>query len=124
MILLYVCIGGAVGAVCRYSLTYLLTNYITKLNASVATLFINSLGSFVLGFILSIDQSTNSPTINLHLITIGFLGSLTTYSTFALDGFKLLQRRKMMPFFIYCGSTFLLVLIMFFIGRNVYLLLY
>jgi len=84
--LMAIAAGGAVGAVCRYLIT-LAAASIPGGSSSAGTTVTNVLGCALIGgfvqAILLADQ-TVSPRFILA-IQVGFLGSLTTFSTFALD---------------------------------------
>ena len=90
-LLLYAMAGGAVGTGCRYLLTAgiqsrLLTTFPT------ATLLINVTGSVLLGFLMryAVDTSTISAELKL-VLTTGFCGGYTTFSTFSYETAKLLE---------------------------------
>ena len=80
--LLLVAIGGGLGSIMRYLLTYIwpLNNTNTL---PVATLIANVLGCLLIGFIGTYLTKTfgGSPQLRLFL-TVGFCGGLTTFSTF------------------------------------------
>ena len=82
---LAVAIGGSVGAVCRY---WVSTNTYNWLGTEFpfGTLVVNVSGSFVMGLltILLSEKLTLSEELRFALL-VGFLGSYTTFSTFALD---------------------------------------
>ena len=84
-------IGGFVGAVARYGINTWLT---TRWGAAFpyGTLFVNVSGSFVLCLIIAmLSRGLDvAPTLRLAL-TVGFLGSYTTFSTFSADALLLLE---------------------------------
>jgi CrcB protein len=55
-------------------------------------LFVNVSGSLILGFLVALfdDRLLPDPALRAAL-TIGFLGAYTTFSTFSLETFRLLQ---------------------------------
>lgn len=95
MHLFYVFIGGGLGAVCRYLAT-------TAIGARFGmmfpfgTLFVNTLGSFlmalIMGFLLSMVKANNLLSEPLRLLlTVGFLGGFTTFSSFSMETLTLLR---------------------------------
>ena len=82
-------IGGFFGAISRY----LIATWVQKLSSSffpIGTLSVNVIGSFLIGFLYLYFSHTINPTLKAMLIT-GFLGALTTFSTFSLETLLLLQ---------------------------------
>lgn len=95
--IIYIGVGGFIGAVSRY----LLSRYISNLLPSFpfGTLTVNVLGSFILGFIMySITAGRNiSPELR-EFITIGIIGGFTTMSAFAYESFRLAELNQFMLF--------------------------
>lgn len=83
-----VALGGALGAVSRFYVSYIVNkNFPT--DVPLATLGVNVVGSFLIGLLVAFFiQYTPNEQIKLFLIT-GFLGALTTYSTFAIESYLL-----------------------------------
>ena len=89
VLLLFIGAGGFLGAISRY----LIATYIQKLFGGffpVGTLSVNVLGSFIIGFAAMYFSQTIQPEYKAFVIT-GFLGALTTFSTFSLENITLLQ---------------------------------
>ncbi len=78
-------IGGSLGALCRYSVTLLAAKYIGS-RFPWGTLLANMTGCFLVGMAFALADRTNflSPSARLFFMT-GFLGALTTFSTYALE---------------------------------------
>ena len=80
-IVLFVAVGGAIGAVGRY----LLSTPINERFSPWGTIVINLIGSAILGFLIGwySDRSID-PAIQIGLLT-GVLGGFTTFSTFSAE---------------------------------------
>ena len=80
--LLAVFVGGGLGACLRY-LTGVLISGNLKINLPVATFLVNIIGCFLIGFlyVIFVEKLQASKQLKL-LLTVGFCGGLTTFSTF------------------------------------------
>ena len=87
----YVALGAAVGGVARYALTAFLQQRAGP-GFPVATLVINISGSLVLGFLMrsALGSGAMSPELRA-LLTTGFCGGYTTFSTFSYETILLLE---------------------------------
>lgn len=87
----YVALGGALGSAARYLLTVLIQSR-AGAGFPVATLLINVTGSILLGFLMrySLESVTASPEVRL-LLTTGFCGGYTTFSTFSYETARLME---------------------------------
>jgi len=88
-IFFYIGSAGFAGALARYYIS----GWVYALFGSrlpFGTLAVNVAGSLLLGFLytLSVERTLLSPELRLAL-TVGFLGSFTTFSTFSLETFNL-----------------------------------
>lgn len=94
MNILAVLFGGGAGAVSRYLLSRLISEHSTA-PIPLGTLAVNLIGSFLIGFFFqAFKNSTASPALRL-LVTTGFLGGFTTFSTFALETITLAEEREL-----------------------------
>ena len=87
----YVALGSAVGGVSRYLLQGLVQR-VTATTFPSGTLAVNVSGSLVLGFILryALETPAVSPEVRA-LLTVGFCGGYTTFSTFSLETVRMLE---------------------------------
>ena len=89
-ILLAVGAGGFLGAVSRF----MLSGWVQRITGSsfpYGTLAVNVLGSFLIGFLLLYFEQSVAPQ-QKALVMTGFLGALTTFSTFSLETVLMLQQ--------------------------------
>lgn len=87
--LLGVALGGAVGAVCRYGVAELAKNWFGE-GFPVGTLIVNVVGCFLLGLIAGASREA-LPQFAHPTLAIGFLGALTTFSTFGVETVRLFE---------------------------------
>ena|ERR1700733_10205650 len=90
--LLVIAIGAILGAWARWGLGVLLNPAFPTL--PLGTLTANLAGAFIIGLMMALMGPLNiSPAARL-LITTGFLGALTTFSTFSAETMTLLLRAQ------------------------------
>ena len=91
----FVAIGGAGGACLRFFISQVILNWLGK-GFPYATLTVNIIGSLFMGILYGfLEQGTLELTVHRTLIGIGFLGALTTFSTFSLDSLLLIQQGEL-----------------------------
>jgi CrcB protein len=90
--LLAIAIGGTLGCWARYGMTGAMQAAFGRA-FPIATLSINVLGSFLMGFlfILTLERLSVSPALRTGMLT-GFLGGFTTFSTFEMETLLLAQQ--------------------------------
>jgi fluoride exporter len=85
--------GAAVGAWLRWGLGLMLNATLPTL--PLGTLAANLIGGYVMGFAIGIFGLTTSISPEVRLfVTTGFLGGLTTFSTFSAEAVTLLTRAQ------------------------------
>ncbi len=84
-------VSSSIGAFLRYQLT--LYFYDEKSTYQLGILIANLLGAYLIGLYIGYIQNVSTiASIYKLLITTGFLGSLTTFSTFSMEIVLLLQK--------------------------------
>ncbi|HJO94212.1 MAG TPA: fluoride efflux transporter CrcB [Victivallales bacterium] len=91
---LFVGIGGFFGAISRY----LISTKVQVISKSTVfpygTLAVNFLGCLIIGFLSGIVLSSNWLSLSMqNLLITGFLGALTTFSTFGFETYTLIRNR-------------------------------
>lgn len=110
VILLYVAIGGAVGALARYIVAGMLHRLLGEA-FPWGTMGVNLIGSFLLGVVItSIDTTPVAARIQA-LLAIGFLGDFTTFSTFSHEGISMLRERSYPLAVVYVGTSVVLCVV-------------
>ena len=104
--LLFIAALGSVGALVRYHLGGFVHSSANRAVASetefpFGTLFVNALGSFILGLIAGLFSEGMIPHIFYVAIGAGFCGSLTTFSTLAVDLQRFLRDGRFSFFALY-----------------------
>ncbi len=90
MKLMMIALGGAIGALMRYSIAGLTHKYVATI-FPIGTLTVNLTGCLLIGFLWQLFDSTIvSENLRIFLL-VGLLGAFTTFSTFGLESLNLLR---------------------------------
>ena len=115
-----VVIGGALGAVARYLMMIGVGHWFGH-GFPFATVLINVIGAFLLGSFVQISALFWSPSPELRIfITVGVLGSFTTFSTLALDVYMLWGRGEVIEATGYVAVSIIFGIAAFFTGVSVF----
>lgn len=104
-----IALGGAAGALSRHGIHLGITKWLGA-GFPWGTLCVNIIGSFAMGVLIARfahGQTNISPEIR-SLLTTGFLGAFTTFSTFSLDFVTLWERGEMTQAALYLTASVLL----------------
>ncbi|MGY8819157.1 MAG: fluoride efflux transporter CrcB [Pseudomonadales bacterium] len=104
---LAVAAGGVVGTLIRFGVSIWVSTQWPR-HFFFATLAVNLLGCLLIGYLYAsfLHRPELSPEMRSGLI-VGFLGALTTFSSFSLDGLRLLESGQPATAFGYIGVSVL-----------------
>jgi fluoride exporter len=115
MLYLYLAIGGVAGTLARHGLG----GWVYSVAGTYfpwGTLAVNLLGSLLLGFLSRATQVASlSPDLR-SLLTVGFCGAFTTFSTFSYETVVLLQEGAVARAAFYAFGSVLLGLLALWVG--------
>jgi len=115
-LLWYVALGSAVGGASRFALS----TFVQQRASSafpLGTLIVNITGSLILGFVLR--YALGSPSVSAEvraLLTTGFCGGYTTFSTFSYETIALIEGGDYRRAALYIGLSVSLSLVATFLG--------
>ena len=110
--------GGALGAVSRYWLHSAMQRF-NDCGFPLGTFAVNVLGSFLIGvFFVLLAEKAQIAEQWRPVIVVGFLGGLTTFSTFSLDALLLFEQGHYNTALFYIISSIVLCLIAAFAGMQ------
>lgn len=95
---LFVALGGAIGAMGRYTISLIPI----KTEFPILTLTTNIIGAVMIGFIVGIAAGRDNVSTNTVLFwKTGICGGFTTFSTFSLEAITLLENKSFLSGGIY-----------------------
>ena len=115
MNVLFVGLGGAIGAILRYVIGLL--PY--KSDFPILTLFINLVGAVVIGFITGLAVKKNISEHAMLFFKTGLCGGFTTFSTFSLEAYTLFKNGSVLLAILYIILSIALCLIGIVLGMSI-----
>ena len=109
-------LGSFIGGGSRFIVSKLASSFFA-MSFPVGTFAVNLLGCFIIGFVSSLPSTLSwlSPQGRL-LLTTGFCGGLTTFSTFMKENLSLASNQDYLVFFFYLVGSFALGLLFVWAG--------
>jgi CrcB protein len=116
---LAIAFGGALGAVSRYWITVSIERF-NGTGFPLGTFVVNLLGSFLIGllYILFAEKLSVADQWRPVIIT-GFLGAMTTFSTFSLDALLLFQQGHYNTALFYVLSSVMICIFAAYVGMQI-----
>ena len=115
----WIAVGSALGGMARFWLSGFVANRIGE-TFPFGTLFINVLGSFVIGFFAALtgpDGRFLMGTVSRQFVMIGICGGFTTYSSFSLQTLNLANEGEWLYAGLNIVSSFVLCLLAVWMGH-------
>lgn len=119
IVYLFVALGGAVGALCRFVISNTIASRSTAV-LPLGTLTVNLVGAFLIGFLIVIVTEKLELATHWRVFTIaGLLGSLTTFSTFSLELVEMISSGQWHAAMSYILISVVLCVVLVFAGMSV-----
>lgn len=115
---LLVAIGGGLGAMARYGLGLAAGGLAPGAAWPWATLTVNVVGGLLMGLLagwLALKAGAAQESIRLFA-AVGVLGGFTTFSAFSLETALMIERREIVPAFVYAAGSVVLAIAALFVG--------
>ena len=108
MTYVFIALFAIIGAFARYGQSIVVQCVLGR-SFPFATLSINILGSFLMGFLFfeTLERINISPELRTGILT-GGLGAYTTFSTFSLESLNLIENGEMVKAGLYIGASVVL----------------
>ena len=117
--LILVGIGGLAGSILRYLVAIFFARQASS-GFPYGTLAVNLAGCFLIGILFALSEKGDllSPEWRI-LLTTGFCGGFTTFSTFSYESIRLIQDGEILFVSLYAGGSVIAGLILTYLGMLV-----
>lgn len=116
--ILFVGLGSFVGG----SLRFVISKYVQSLlnfDFPMGTFLVNVIGCLIIGFFYGAFSSEHLMNNNMRLLlTTGFCGGFTTFSTFMNDNYGYIREQNFLLLALYTSFSLFVGLIMLYVGYN------
>lgn len=119
--IIYVALGGAIGAVGRFAVVSAVGQWAHASGSSFpyGTMMVNIVGSFILGALIELSALAWSPSPEIRaMLVVGMLGAFTTFSTFSLDVVTMATRGEWVSVALYVGLSVALSILALYMGMQ------
>ena len=110
--ILYVGLGGGVGAIFRY----LISQLPYQGDFPLLTLITNVLGAVIIGYVVDSAEPRGLSDNMVKFLKTGLCGGFTTFSTFSLETYSLSMDEKYIQAGLYAGLSIVLCFMGIFVG--------
>ena|SRR5687768_8180977 len=104
MLYVYLAIGGVAGTLARHGVATWAQPWVGA-TFPWATFLVNLSGSFLLGLIVTMADLTQLSTETRTMLTVGFCGAFTTFSTFTYETVVLVQQGQWLRAILYAVGS-------------------
>ncbi len=119
--LIMIFIGGGVGSILRYLVNIGCSNLNSVYKFPIGTFIANITGCFLIGLFSAICAKYVSTISNdtKMMMTVGFCGGLTTFSTFSNESLNMVRNGNVLTFAIYVGVSVTLGIMAAYLGSYI-----
>lgn len=117
MSIVYVFLGGGLGAVCRFGMARLIPA--TNHGFPWATFITNVLSCVLLGYLLGLTLQKGMDSKYQLLLMTGFCGGFSTFSSYSAETYKLLEQQQYSMALLYVTFSIIVCLVSLWLGIKI-----